>query len=191
MATKLSLLIFVQVRIWQKREFTSENSNEDNLMKGLLQSVCSKQGMVRHREMTMVESHCHPDGYVVRGRIEFLDPSERTALEDFYAWGLCSWKEATSARGQVVKQDMSPSLLLRQILPPMKDKGKTYIKKARERKILLGAGQRQKKNGSGQGTWRITNEPRHYNYICRIIKQISPATDKHDVHTLHHPRHLF
>lgn len=143
--------------------------------------------MTRHQEMPMVENRCRPNGYGDRGRIEFLEPSERTTLEDFWA------QAAMFQEGCHICQrlGMSPSLFLHQILPPMKPKGKTTIKKARERKALLGAGQRRKKNGSGQGTWRITNKPRHYNYICKIIKRISATTDKHDVHILCHPRHLF
>lgn len=71
-------------------------------------------------------------------RIEFLDPSERTALEDFYARGLCSWREATAANCEVLKQGLSPAPLVRQILPLTKPKGKTTIRKARKMKALPG-----------------------------------------------------
>lgn len=69
---------------------------------------------------------------------------------------LCFWKVVTSARGEVLKQGLFPHLLC-QILPLIKPKWKTTVKKARKMKALLGARRRWEKNRSGQGTWRTTN----------------------------------
>lgn len=94
--------------------------------------------------------HCHP--MRVGKELSFWSRMRGQPWRISVPRELCFKKDATSARGWVLKQGMSPSLLLHWTLPLMKPKEKTTIKKARERKILLGAGQRWKKKGSGQDT---------------------------------------
>lgn len=68
--------------------------------------------------------------------------------------GPCSRRHAASARWQCWAEYLP---LLLHVLPLIKLKRETTIKKAREVKVPSWIGKRGEENGSVQGTWRITS----------------------------------